>query len=134
MRRSLLSFLAYLLPTFPLGYVWHLVTFHQQYASLELYRDEVIIPLGVASMVIQGCLFAWLYPRCFSTKRADWMRSALSFGLIFGTLGWSFLVLPVMAKYDMSSIRLFFLLETGFTILQYAVVSPLIALAWREGR
>lgn len=49
---------AYVLPTFPLGYAWHLVFFAEHYRRLELYRPEVIIPMGLASMLIQGCIFS----------------------------------------------------------------------------
>lgn len=123
---------AYLLPTFPLGYSWHLTTFQAEYERLDLYRTEVILPLGLASMAIQALLFAWLYPRLFDTRREAWLGSALRFGSLFALLAWSFTTLPVAAKYQMSSISDFLLLETGFTILQFAVVSPLIALAYRE--
>lgn len=125
---------AYLLPTFPLGYSWHLTTFKEQYERLDIYRAEVIIPLGLASMAIQALLFAWLYPRVFDTRREAWLRSALGFGVVFGLLAWSFTTLPVAAKYQMSSISDFMLLETGFTVLQFAVVSPLVALACRDPR
>jgi hypothetical protein len=40
--------------------------------------------------------------------------------------------LPVAAKYQMTSITSFLTLETCFTALQFGVVSPLIALAWRD--
>lgn len=130
-RRFWLALAAYVLPTFPLGFFWHLSTFAENYRQLAMYRDDVIIPLGLSSMVIQGLVFAWAYPRLFSTAREQWLASALKFGLIFGTLAWSFLVLPVAAKYNMTSVSSFMILETGFTILQYAVVSPLIALAYR---
>lgn len=126
--------LAYLIPTFPLGYIWHLVTFKDAYDRLDLYRGEVIIPLGLASMVMQAIIFAWMYPKLFSTRREHWLGSALKFGATFATLAWSFTTLPVAAKYRMSSIADFLLLETGFTILQFAVVAPLIALAYREAR
>ncbi|MGE0641590.1 MAG: hypothetical protein AB7G12_16030 [Thermoanaerobaculia bacterium] len=125
---------AYLLPTFPLGYTWHLTTFRAAYERLDLYRAEVLIPLGLASMVVQALLFAWLYPRLFDTSRVAWPRSALRFGAAFGLLAWSFTTLPVAAKYQMTSVGDFLLLETGFTVLQFAVVSPLIALAYREPR
>lgn len=125
---------AYLLPTFPLGYSWHLTTFKEQYDRLDIYRAQVIIPLGLASMVIQALLFAWLYPRIFDTRREAWLRSALAFGAVFGLLAWSFTTLPVAAKYQMTSIRDFMLLESGFTLLQFAVVAPLVALAYREPR
>lgn len=126
-----LAVLAYLLPTFPLGYFWHLVTFADRYHQLAMYRDDVIIPLGLASMVIQALLFAWAYPRLFSSRLASWRSGALGFGLFFGTLAWSFAVLPVAAKYRMSSVPDFAVLETLFTVLQFAVVSPLVAMAYR---
>ena len=122
---------AYIVPTFPLGYFWHLSTFKARYDALEMYRPDVIIPIGLASMLVQGLLFAYLYPRLFSTARADWLTSAAEFFLVFGVLAWSFAVLPVAAKYKMTSVTQFVVLETAFTALQYAVVAPLIALAWR---
>lgn len=128
------SVLAYLLPTFPLGFVWHLVTFADRYHQLDLYRQEVIIPFGLTSMALQAVIFAWAYPRLFSTRRADWVGSALRFFAVFAVLSWSFTTLPVAAKYRMTSVAEFLLLETGFTILQFAVVSPLIALAQRQPR
>jgi hypothetical protein len=54
MRRYWLAVLTYLLPTFPLGYAWHLVAFHDAYERLALYRAQVTIPLGLASMIIQA--------------------------------------------------------------------------------
>jgi hypothetical protein len=130
--RFWLAAAAYVLPTFPLGYFWHLSTFKAQYDALDLYRDDVIIPMGLSSILIQGFVLAFLYPKLFSTGRAEWKRSALQFFLIFGVLAWSFLVLPVAAKYNMTSVSGFMLLETAFTVVQFAVVAPLIALAWRE--
>lgn len=133
MTRSFwLGFAAYLLPTFPLGYAWHLVVFAEQYHRLEMYRPEVIIPLGLASMLIQACFFSWAYPRLFNTERARWIGSAGKCGLIFSALAVSFAVLPVAAKYRMSSVADFLTLEVAFTLLQFAVVAPLIALAHRE--
>lgn len=132
-RKSfVLAVLAYLVPTFPLGYAWHLVTFHAAYERLEMYRAQVIIPMGLASMIIQALFFAWAYPRLFSTRRADWRGSAFRFGVVFAVLAWSFTTLPVAAKYRMTSVPDFLLLETAFVLLQFALVSPLIALAHRK--
>lgn len=127
-----LGFAAYLLPTFPLGYFWHLRTFASLYERLEMYRQEVIIPFGLAAMVIQGLLFSWLYPKLFSTARQDYLVSTLGFAAVFGILAFSFAVLPVAAKYRMTSVRDFIVLETAFTILQFAIVAPLVALAHRQ--
>ncbi len=132
-RSFWLAVAAYVVPTFPLGYFWHLSTFAEQYHRLALYRSEVIIPFGLLSMVIQGVFFAWAFPRLFNTRREQWVGNALRFGGLFAVLAWSFTTLPVAAKYQMSSVSDFLLLETGFTALQFLVVSPLIALAYRYG-
>ena len=126
-----LAVAAYLLPTFPLGYFWHLKTFQDRYERLAVYREQLIFPFGLASMVLQALLYAWLYPRLFSTAHDAWMSSALQFGFVFGMLAWSFAVLPAAAKYRMTSVRTFLGLETAFTAAHYLIVSPLIALAWR---
>ena len=125
---------AYLLPTFPLGYFWHLVTFHEQYERLAISRPDVIIPFGLTSMIIQAVIFAVAYPRLFDTARDTWWRGALGFFLAGSILSWSFTTVPVAAKFQMTSVPLFVALETGFTLAQFAVVSPLIALAYREPR
>jgi hypothetical protein len=122
---------AYLLPTFPLGYFWHLRIFADRYEALEVYREKPVIPFGLASMIIQACLSAWLYPRLFSTAHDAWLRSAGEFGLIFGLLAWSLAVLPAAAKNRMADVRAFLRLETAFTMVHYSIVAPLIALAWR---
>jgi hypothetical protein len=132
MSKSLwLALLAHLVPTLSLGYFWHMVTFADQYHRLAMYRDAVIIPLGLTSMAIQAIFFAWIYPKLFAPTRTQWARGAVSFGFIFATLAWSFAVLPVAAKYRMSSVQDFLVLETSFTFLQFAIVSPMIALAYR---
>lgn len=130
--RFWLAAAAYLAPTFPLGYVWHLVLFKEQYHSLHLYRDEVLIPLGLASMGLQALLFAWIYPRLFSARREAWLSNAARFFGIFSVLAWSFTTLPVAAKYQMTSVASFLLLETSFTAIHFLIVSPLIALAYRD--
>jgi hypothetical protein len=122
---------AYLLPTFPLGYFWHLKTFRAEYERLGVYREQVVVPLGLSTMVIQALLYAWVYPRLFDTARDAWLQGALQFGAFFGILAWSLAVLPVAAKYRMSSVATFIKLETAFTAVHYAIVSPLIALASR---
>jgi len=127
--RFWLAVAAYLLPTFPLGYAWHLVLFKERYDELELYRPDVIIPFGLASMAVQSLLFAWLYPRLFGTRRDAWLSGAVRFGAVFCLLAWSFTTLPVAAKYQMASVPKFLILESAFTVVHFLIVSPLIALA-----
>ena len=134
MRRFVLGALAYLLPSFPLGYFWHLVTFAESYGRLQMYRSDVIIPMGLTAMLVQALFYSWAYPRLFSTAREDVVSSAVKGFATFSVLAWSFVVLPVAAKYRMTSVIDFVVLESAFTALQYAVVAPLLALAHRAPR
>lgn len=123
-----LAVLAYVLPTFPLGYFWHLKTFKARYDQLGMYRERVIIPMGLTSMVIQGLFFAWAYPKLFDTTQ--WLSGAVGFFAVFGLLAFSFLVLPVAAKYRMTSVQGFIRLETAFTAIQFAISGLLVALIY----
>lgn len=126
-----LAFLAYVVPTFALGYFWHLKVFAKDYEALAIYRPDIIIPMGLSSMLIQGLFFAWVYPLLFSTATASWPYSALQFFAIFGALAFSFLVLPVAAKHRMTNTMKFIQLETAFTAIQFASAGILIALVYR---
>ena len=127
-----LGLAAYLLPTFPIAYVWHLVMFAPTYDALGIYRPDPIIPFGFASMVVQGIIFSWAYPRLFPARGGAILRPGLAYGFALAVLSWSFTTLAVAAKNIMSSVPTYLLLETGFTLLQFAIVGPLIALAHRK--
>lgn len=126
-----LGFLAYVVPTFPLGYFWHLKTFASRYEALQMYREQVIIPFGLTSMIVQGALFSWAYPHLFNTGHEQWVSSALACALAYGLLSWSFTTLPVAAKFRMTSVSVFVTLESAFTASQFIIVAPLMALAFR---
>lgn len=127
-----LGLIAYVVPSFPLAYSWHLAIFAEQYAALDLLRVDPILPMGFATMILQGAFFSWAYPRLFDTARAAWMGSATKAFAFFGLLVWSYAVLSVAAKVQMNSVSGFLALETAWTILQFAVTMPLVALAHRN--
>jgi hypothetical protein len=112
--------------------VWHLVLFAPAYEALGIYRPDPIIPFGFASMVIQGVIFSWAYPRLFPGRGSAIFRPGLVYGLALGVLSWSFTTLAVAAKNIMASVPFYVELETGFTLLQFAIVGPLTALAHRN--
>lgn len=123
-----LRVLAYVVPTFALGFVWHLVLFESYYDSLAIYRRNVIIPFGFLSMLIQGVVFAWLYEKVFARQRGTPTSRALAYGVIGAILSWSFTTLAVAAKNVMSSVSSYVLIETGFTVVQWTLVALLTAL------
>ena len=89
------------------------------------------MPFGLLSMLIQGAAFSFVYPRLFADRRAV-VRNGLVYGLAIGLLSWSFTTLAVADKNVMTSVPIYLALETGFTLLQFVIVGPLIALAHRS--
>jgi hypothetical protein len=124
-----LNLLAYLVPTFILGFVWHLKLFHRYYEQLSIYRPNVIIPFGFLSMLLQGALFAFVYPRVVADPAS--LASGMSFGLMAALLSWSFTTIAVAAKHPMTSVKGFVAIETAFTAVQFILVGPLFALTSR---
>jgi hypothetical protein len=131
-RSFWLGMAAYLVPTFPIAFVWHLVLFEPHYQALHIYRADPIIPFGLASMIVQGVIFSWIFPRVFAPEPGSVLKNGLLYGLGAGLLSWSFTTLAVAAKHPMASIADYVVLETGFTALQFLIVGPLIALAYRN--
>jgi hypothetical protein len=136
MMRYLLAVLAYLVPTFALGFVWHLVLFESYYDALAIYRHDIIIPFGFLSMLIQAAIFAWIYQKAFAHQDGTLVSRAWPYGVVGAVLSWSFTTLAVAAKNVMASVPSYVLIETAFTIAQWIMVAPLTALAcaqWRRG-
>jgi hypothetical protein len=130
MNRSFtLALFAYLVPTFILGYVWHLMLFTNYYHELGIYRPDVIIPFGFLSMLLQGTIFAAAYHRLVGEP---WrIAGGMRFAAVAAVLSWSFTTLAVAAKHPMTSVSGFVLIETLFTAVQFALVGPLLALSAR---
>ncbi|MGE0022714.1 MAG: hypothetical protein AB7S70_03670 [Hyphomicrobium sp.] len=132
MTRFALAILAYLAPTFVLGFVWHLVLFEDYYRALQIYRDDIIIPFGFLSMLIQAVSFAWIYKKAFAQRDGVFSARVLAYAALGAVLSWSFTTLAVAAKNMMASVPSYILIETGFTIVQWIMVAPLTALAFRQ--
>jgi hypothetical protein len=130
MMRFILGVLAYVVPTFALGFVWHLVLFERYYQALAIYRPDIIIPFGFLSMLIQAVIFAWLYETSFARRSGGFGMRAFVYGAVGAALSWSFTTLAVAAKNLMSSVPDYILIETAFTIVQWMMVAPLTVLAF----
>jgi hypothetical protein len=125
-----LGVLAYLVPTFALGFVWHLVLFKNYYEHLAIYRTDIIIPLGFLSMLIQAVLFVWVYQHAFAQRSGSLLSRGLTYAAFGAVLSWSFTTLAVAAKNVMTSVPDYLVIETAFTIVQWIMVGPLTAFAF----
>jgi hypothetical protein len=132
--RFWLAVLAYLLPTFALGFVWHLILFEDYYGALQIYRSDIIVPLGFGSMLIQAVLFAWIYGKAFAAQHGGWLARGLRYAATGALLSWSFTTLAVAAKNLMASVPDYMLIETAFTVVQWIIVGPLTAIAYSARR
>jgi hypothetical protein len=132
MKRFTLAILAYLVPTFALGFVWHLILFEHYYKALAMYRSDVIIPFGFLSMLLQAGLFAWIYTRGFAGQNSPFWMHALGYGALGAILSWSFTTLAVAAKNVMTSVPDYLVIETAFTTVQWLMVAPLTVLAFTQ--
>jgi hypothetical protein len=130
--RFVLGTLAYVVPTFALGFVWHLVLFKPYYDALAIYRSDIVIPFGFLAMLIQAATFAWVYERAFAGRGGAFWPQALAYAGFGVALSWSFTTLAVAAKNVMTSVPDYLLIETAFTVVQWAMVGPLTVLAFRQ--
>jgi hypothetical protein len=72
----------------------------------------------------------WIYARAFAASSASSANRAISYGLLGAALSWSFTTLTVAAKNIMVSVPDYLLIETAFTLVQWAIVSPLTVFAF----
>ncbi|MCI0527879.1 MAG: hypothetical protein L0Y56_10625 [Nitrospira sp.] len=118
MKRVVLGAFAYLMITFPLAVVWHIVAFKSIYGSLGYFsREEPNFALGFLSVAIQGTLLSYGYPLFCPRNRDIW--SAIKYVALAGTFFWTCYVVASAAKQEISSVLLFFTLETAFLLLQF---------------
>jgi hypothetical protein len=128
MRDIIVAALAYVVPTFPLAYVWHLTVFKDRYAALKIYRNDVVPIFGLASMLIQAIIFALVYVGVVAPIAGGWPTRAATYAALGGFLSWSFTTIAPAAKSPMASIRDFFAIETAFTAVQWIIVGIVTAL------
>jgi hypothetical protein len=129
MPQFALTLFAYLVPTFALGFVWHLKLFGTYYRDLGICRPDVIVPFGFLSMLLQGTVFAFVYLRLMPDP--DSLANAFVFSAGAALLSWTFTTVAVAAKHPMTSVPRFLAIETAFTAVQFLVVAPLFALSAR---
>ncbi len=126
MKRYFLLVFGYVVPTFALGYLWHLVLFKGKYGALGVFRDDLSVALGLFTIVVQGLVLAYLYPLLY--RGGPPLREGLRFGAVFGIIFWSIQAVAAAAKHHMNSVPAFLALETGFFLLMFAVVGPVMAI------
>ena len=126
------AWLAYLVVTFAMGYVWHLVLFRRLYAGLAIFTrlDDPIVSLGFAAMVIQGAVLAYLYPIVAGDGAP--IIEGIRFGLIMGLFIASSAVIAEAAKQRVASLFTWLAVESIYYAVQFILCG--VAIAFVYGR
>ncbi len=126
-----LGTVAYLIITFPLAYVWHLVVFEKTYRSLGYFsREEPIIAFGFGAILMQGVLLSVIYP--FLCRGKSLVSGAMTLALVMGGYHWSMHVLAEAAKHPIAPLPSWFALETVYLAIQFGLGGLLLASIYRS--
>ncbi len=108
--------LAYLVLSFALGAIWHIVLFKEYYKKLAIYSniEKPRFAFGFSAMLIQGIVFAYMYPL---------VQNPIIFGIgLFGLLA-SFMVFAEAGKQNATSLSGFVGIQTAFSAVQAILVT-----------
>lgn len=130
MKKFLLSAGGYIAVVFPLALGWHLGLFRQQYEAFGYFSKEPNIPVGLATMVIQGLVLALIYPM-FRTSKAGFAR-AFQFAGLMGIFFWTSHVLALVAKQKVTNAMGYIGMETGYLAIQFGLFALVLGLVHRE--
>ena len=121
----ILGALAYIVPTFPLAYVWHLKLFKTNYEQWDYAGGNPSIPLGFLSIFLQGIILSFLYALA-PINHASFFAAIGLVGL-FGFFHWTVHVLAAMAKNERMRTWGYFGLETVYLALQFGIFALLMS-------
>lgn len=130
MKRAALTVLAYVVATFAVQAISHFVLNAEHYAQLEYLRKEPIIPLGILSMLVQGGVIAYLYPRLKDAGRS--IAHAVVFAWLIGAVLVSYIAFGEAGKYAVPSIGSWLAVELSAGFAQFTLFGVLLGLVHRR--
>jgi hypothetical protein len=109
-------FTAYLIISFLLGVIWHVVLFKKYYKKLAIYSniEKPRFSFGFLAMVLQGIVFAYVYSLIVN----PWI-----FALGLCMLLVSFMVFAEGGKQNSTSLSGFVIIQIAFSIIQTVFVT-----------
>lgn len=131
MKQFAYGTVGYSVVTLALAAPWHFKLFKELYDSLGIYdRAEPIIALGIATILVQGAVMSWLYPKAFPRERS--LRTALAFCGAIGVFLFSVSTMANAAKMQVSSLPAWFAVQAAFHAIQFTLAGFVFAWAFRE--
>ena len=132
-KNFILTALAYLVLTFPLAYVWHLVAFRSFYERIGYFGEkEPIVALGFLTVAAQGLLLAYAYP--YFQRGGHTLVEGMRAAAIFGGIIVSVHVVAAAAKNHAPATAEWFLFESLYFVIQFALIGFALALIHRPAK
>lgn len=125
-----LTILAYIVTTFGVQGASHFVINAGHYATIPIMRAEPLIAMGLLSMLIQGTIFALLFPAFQRGSGAVW--DGVKFSWVLGGFLASYIVLGEAGKYAIPSLASWITVEGSVAFVQYTLFGGLLGLIHRR--
>lgn len=129
MTKILLAAAGYIVIIFPLALGWHMGLFKEKYENFGYFAGEPNIPVGLATIIIQGVVLALIYP-LFHTGSAGFVR-AFQFAGLMGLFFWTSHVLALVAKQNVPNAGGFIAMETGYLAIQFGLFALVLGIVYR---
>lgn len=125
-----LTVIAYVAATFGVQGTSHFAVNADHYASIPIMRAEPVVAMGLTSMLIQGSLFALLFPVYQRGAGSIW--SGVRFSWMLGGFLASYIVLGEAGKYAIPSIPAWVAVEGVAAFVQYTLFGVMLGLIHRR--
>lgn len=125
-----LTILAYVVATFGVQGASHFAINAGHYAAIPIMRAEPVVAMGIVSMLIQGTLFALLFPTFRRGGSAVW--EGVKFSWALGGFLASYIILAEAGKYAIPSIASWITVEGSAAFVQFTLFGVLLGLIHRR--
>lgn len=126
----IVTVLAYVITTFAVQGGSHFAINADHYAAIPIMRAEPVVAMGILSMLIQGVLFALLFPTF--NRGSNPVRNGIVFSWALGGFLASYIVLGEAGKYAIPSIPSWIAVEASTALVQFTVFGALLGLIHRS--
>ena len=129
MKKFVLATASFFILTMPWAYSWHVIWFHDLYFQLGAFtRSAPIMPLGIAAVLTQGAVIAYLYP--FYYRGGNPIIQGIKFSLIIGLMVYTVMAFANAAKMEIEPVSTYLVYHTIFQFIQFAVTGAALGLIY----
>ena len=119
-KRTALTVLAFMSVSFAVQGLSHFVINADHFATISFMREDPILPMGFAAMIIQALIFSFVMTQLWPGGAT--IRKGLIVSACFGLFLASYIVLAEPAKYAAPSIQAWMLTESIASFIQFGLL------------